>query len=151
MKKSKKNFLPLLTLLLIVGGIWFYWGHSFPLKSALPEETWVRMQMWVRDETTDEWIWEIEPPALEDVLSAIEETMVDRNDKSKNLGYTGFELLLYPESGEHPTLIDINDYGKIAVAPYYDLDHNRYYERGEELYDALTALAEGQAPKDTGK
>jgi len=150
MGKNKK-FLPLLILLLIIGGIWFYWGRSFPLTRALPKETWVRMQMWVRDETSDEWIWEIEPPELEAVLSAIENTTVDRNDKSKNLGYTGFEVLLYPESGDYPTLIYINDYGKIAVAPYLDLDHYRYYERGGELYEALTALAEGQAPKDTEK
>lgn len=144
MKKSKGKRLPLLLPLLIVGCIWFYWGRTFPLMEQLPEENWVRLQMWVRDDTTDEWIWEIEPPALEAVLSAIEQTTVDRNDKSKNLGYTGFEILLYPESGDYPTLIYVSDYGKIAVAAYYDLDHDQYYERGGELYDALAVLAENQ-------
>lgn len=143
MKKSKK-FLPLLLLLLTLGGIWFYWGHSFSLGTVLPKETWVRMQMWVCDETSDEWIWEIEPPALEEVLTAINGTTVDRNDKSKNTGFTRFEVLLYPESGGSPTLIDVTNYGKVSVASYYDLDHYRHYERGQELYDALAVLAEGQ-------
>ena len=57
-------------------------------------------------------------------------------------------MLLYPESGDYPTLIYVNDYGKIAVAPYLDLDNYRYYERGWELYDALAALAEGQPVLD---
>lgn len=144
MKKGKKNLLPLLILLLVAGSLWFYWGRSFPLTNALPEENWVRLQMWVRDDTTDEWIWEIQPPELEDVLAALESTTVDRNDKSKNLGYTGFEVLLYPESGDYPTLIYINDYGKIAVAAAYDLDNYRYYENGEELFHALQKLAAGQ-------
>lgn len=148
MKRNKRNFLPLLILMLIVGILWFYWGHSFPLEKALPEEKWVRMQMWVRDDTTDEWIWEIEPPALESVLVAIENTTVDRNDKDKNLGYTGFEVLLYPESGDYPTLIYVNDYGKIAVAVAYDLDNYQYFEHGEELFDALSALVEGQPKKN---
>ena len=143
MQKSKK-FLPLWILLLLIGSLWFYWGRAIPLESALPEENWVRLQMWVRDENAEEWIWEIEPPELAAVLSAIETTDVDRNDKSKNLGYTGFEVLLYPESGNYPTLISVTNYGKIAVAPYHDLDHYRYYERGEEFFDALAVLAEGQ-------
>ena len=105
MKKSKRIPLSLLVLLLVFGVIWFYRGHSFPLASALPEEIWVRLQMWVRDETTDEWIWEIELPELETVLAAIENTTIDRNDKSKNLGYTGFGVLPYPESEAYPTLI----------------------------------------------
>lgn len=147
MRKSKKR-LPLLILLLIVGSLWLYWGRSFPLTKALPEETWVRMQMWVRDETSDEWIWEIEPPELDAILDAIGATTVDRNDKSKNLGYTGFEVLLYPESGDYPTLIYINDYGKIAVAPYLDLDNYRYYENGGELFHALQVLAEGRPVMD---
>ena len=91
MKKSKK-FLPLLLLLLILGSIWFYWGHSFSLGTVLPKETWVRMQMWVCDETSDEWIWEIEPPALEEVLAAINGTAVDRNDKAKTPGLPGLRF-----------------------------------------------------------
>ena len=150
MGKNKK-FLPLLILLLIIGGIWFCWGRPISLAKLLPEENWVRMQMWVCDENSDEWIWEIDPPALEAVLAAIDRTTVDRNDKSKNVGFTRFEVLLYPESGDYPTLIYVTDYGKVSVAPFLDLDHYRYYERGQELYDALAALAEGQAPKDTEK
>ena len=149
MKRNKKKWLPLLLLLLIIGGIWLYWGRPIPLMSTLPKENWVRMQMWVCDETSEEWIWEIEPPALEDVLSAIDQTTVDRNDKSKNAGFTRFEVLLYPESGDDPTLIYVTDYGKVSVAPFLELDHYRYYERGEELYDALAILAENQPRKDS--
>lgn len=89
------------------------------------------------------------PPALEDVLSAIDRTIVDRNDKSKNAGFTRFEVLLYPESGDYPTLLYVTDYGKVSVAPFLDLDHYRYYERGQELYDALAILAENQPWKDS--
>lgn len=137
-----------LILCLTVGGLWSYWGRQIPLTDILPEGNWTKLQMWMADDTTDEWIWEIEPPALEDVLSAIAETRGDRNDKDKELGARYFQILLYREESSYPTLIYVREYGKLAIAVDYDLDHYRYYEHCEELYDALVILTENCPVKE---
>lgn len=144
MAKSKKILTAVLVLCLTAGGLWLYWGRQIPMSDILPEENWTKLQMWVGDDTSDEWLREIEPPALEAVLSAIEQTKVDRNDKDRNLGSTCFVILLYPEDGGYPTLIYVREYGKIAVAVAYDLDNYQYLDRGEELYEALAELAKNQ-------
>lgn len=144
MAKPKKLLVAALALCLAAGGLWFWWGRQFPLLDILPEENWTKLQMYVADDTSEEWTWEIEPPEMADVLSAMAQTKVDRNDKDRNLGSISFQLLLYPENGGYPTLIYVSEYGKIAVAVAYDLDSYQYYEHGEELYDALAALAENQ-------
>lgn len=140
MAKAKKIGILIFLLALLIAGLCFYWGWQMPLMDLLPDSNWIRVRVWAGDDTSEEQEWEIEPPALEDILSAMEAAKVDRNDKDRHLGARYFTLLLYREESQQPTLLYIRDYGKLCFAVDYDLDNYRYYEHGEELYEALTTL-----------
>lgn len=137
MSKGKILLIALCVLLLVGVSLWLYWETELPLMEQIPDERWVKLDFSVGEPGVEEY--GITPPALEDVLSAIADTRVTRYSEIRGLSYPYFRLLLY--KGEaYPTLIYVQENGWVTIAEELDFDHYRYYEGGEELYQALLEL-----------
>jgi hypothetical protein len=137
MSKAKMLLIAVCVLLLLGVSLWLYWETDLPLMEQIPDEQWAKLEISVGD--PGEGDTKIDPPALESVLTAIADTQVTRHSEIRGLSYPYFRLLLY--KGEaYPTLIYVQENGWVTIAEELDFDHYRYYEGGEELYQALLKL-----------
>ena len=136
--KSKRSFLLILVICLLAVALWFYWEQSFSLASVLPEEQWIRAEIWVGDPGIGDTKWEGEID-LNALLMEMEQTHVTRGPDFPGMTQPYFRLTLY--KGEaYPTIICVVKNGQISVAKELDFDHYKYYEGGEELYIALQKM-----------
>ena len=137
MPKGKMLLIALCVLLLLGVSLWLYWETDLPLMEQIPDEEWVKLEFSIGEPGADEY--GIIPPALDAVLTAIADTRVTRHSEIRGLSYPYFRLVLY--KGEaYPTLIYVQENGWVTIAEELDFDHYRYYEGGEELYQALLKL-----------
>ena len=135
--RNKKALLAICVLLLVLcAALWMYWERQIPMIELLPDEDWVKLEMSFSEAGTGDR--EMDPPELGKVLEAIGKTNVTRGPEYKDVSGS-FRLALYKGEG-YPTVIYVAEDGKIAIAAEMDVDNWRYYEGGEELYEALLEL-----------
>lgn len=84
-------------------------------------------------------------PPLEDIFAAVSEAKVTRASKNSHLDDSYFQLYLRPEKG-YPTVVYVNQNGRLQIAANMDLDHYEYYEGGENLYKALESICANLSP-----
>ena len=135
--RNKKVLLAICVLLRVLcAALWMYWESKIPMIELLPDEDWVKLDMSFSEAGIGDR--EIDPPELGKVLTAIGKTKVTRGPEYKDVSGS-FRLALYKGEG-YPTVIYVGEDGKIAIAAEMDVDNWRYYEGGEELYEALLEL-----------
>lgn len=141
MKKPQKIFLAGLLVCVLTFFAWFYWERTFSLSSVLPQEDWVRVEIYIGDPGVgqEQWQGTVE---LEDVLSALEQARVSRGPEFPGMTQPYFQLTLY-KGESYPTHITVVKNGQISVAAELDFDNYKYYEGGQWLYAALLALTAG--------
>ncbi len=135
--RNKKVLLAICVLLLVLcAALWMYWESKIPMIELIPDADWIKLDMSISEAGIGDR--EIDPPELEKVLEAIGKTKVTRGPEDRDVSGS-FRLALYKGEG-YPTVIYVAEDGKIAIAAEMDVDNWRYYEGGEELYQALLEL-----------
>lgn len=138
MTRFRKICIAICVLALVIAGLYLYWETEIPLTNMLPDEDWTKVQLFVGDPGVGESEWE-GALAPEDILAAVNQTKVTRGPEFSGMSQPYFHLYLIHENG-YPTTITAVENGQVAVAIEMDFDNYRYYEGGEELYQALLAL-----------
>ncbi|MGN1283728.1 MAG: hypothetical protein ACI4TY_00305, partial [Candidatus Limosilactobacillus intestinavium] len=136
MSRFQKTVLGFLTAVLVILCAWAWWEREIPLTDLLPDTAWTEVRLLAGDMNSQEREQELAQPPLEEILTAISEARVTRDTKNSHLDDNYFQLYLSPEEG-YPTVIYVNQNGRIQIAAEMDLDHYQYYEGGESLYKAL--------------
>lgn len=101
---------------------------------------WTKARLLAGEPDSQEREQEFASPPLDEILAAVNAAKVTRDGKNPYLSDKYFQLYLYREAGD-PTVIYVKNTGQIIIAA--DLDHYRYYEGGEEFYEALSAICVG--------
>lgn len=131
MKQVGKLFLVPLALVLLAAALWGFFAWERPLMDVLPKEDWSRVQAGGEGEEI----------LLESFLEALRQNKVSRADSPSNaLSGPYLELRLYSDPGTEPTLLYIQENGRVSFAAHMDTDHYRHYDGGQALYQALLAL-----------
>ena len=137
----KKKLLVMLALLLPFLADYLYWTTPFSLGKVLPEENWAKAQLWYYDEHFDVREIPIDESALQQIVISLKGGQVTNRPRSRLRSLPDFELYLYAER-ILPCSINISENGNISVAAELDTDHRKYFDGGQELYQALLALTE---------
>lgn len=137
MSSGKKVTILIAAFVLLISGLWIYWEREIPLMELLPDASWTKARLLAGDSDSQKREQEFASPPLDEILAAVNVTKVTWDGKNPYLSDKYFQLYLYREDGD-PTVIYVKDTGQIIIAT--DLDHYRYYEGGEELYEALSAI-----------
>lgn len=142
MSRGKKAAILIVAIVLLMFGLWMYWGRKISLTEALPDASWTKVRLLAGDPDSQEREQEFASPPLEEILAAADAAKVTRDGKKAYLSDKYFQLYLYQDEG-HSTVIYVKNTGEIMIAA--DLDHYRYYEGGEEFYEALSTICAGLA------
>lgn len=140
MSRGKKAAILIAAFVLLIFGLWMYWEREIPLTEILPDVSWTKVRLLAGDPDSQEREQEFASPPLDEILAAADAAKVTRDGKNPYLSDKYFQLYLYREDGD-PTVIYVKNTGQIMIAA--DLDHYRYYEGGEEFYEALSAICAG--------
>lgn len=140
MSRGKKAAILIVVSVLLITGLWMYWEREISMMDVLPDASWTKARLLAGDPDSQEREQEFASPPLDEILAAAEATKVTRDGKNPYLSGKYFQLYLYWEAGD-PTVIYVKNTGQIIIAA--DLDHYRYYEGGEEFYEALSAICAG--------
>lgn len=140
MSRGKKAAVLIVVFALLCLGLWMYWEREIPLTDILPDAAWIKVRLLAGDPDSQEREQEFASPPLEEILAAADAVKVTRDGKNPNLTGKYFQLYLYRENSD-PTVIYVKNTGQILIAA--DLSHYRYYEGGEEFFDALSAICAG--------
>ena len=136
MKKTKPIAMAICVLLLVIGGLWWYWEYPLALNERIPEENWVRMEMEQMLPYNMSGDLTYEDPPMEDVLALLPAIRVTRAQNSNFVEDDSFRITLF--KGEAwPTVMYISPTGKIQIAAEMDFDNWKCYEGGEALYQYL--------------
>lgn len=136
MKKTKPIAMAICVLLLVIGGLWWYWEYPLALNERIPEENWVRMEMEQMLPYNMSGDLTYEDPPMEDVLALLPAIRVTRAQSSNFVEDDSFRITLF--KGEAwPTVMYISPTGKIQIAAEMDFDNWKCYEGGEALYQYL--------------
>lgn len=141
MSKVKKILIVVLVPLLLAMASWLYWETEISLTELIPDEQWTKVQLFIGDPGVGETEWE-DTLSLEDILAAVNQTKVTRGPEFPGMLQPYFRLYLIHEDG-YPTAITVVENGQVSIAAELDFDNYRYYEGGEELYQALLELTSG--------
>ena len=136
MKKTKLIATVICVLLLVIGGLWWYWEYPLALNEQIPNENWVRMEL----EQTHPYHMTgnlvFEDPPMEEILALFPAIRVTRAQNSNFVEDDSFRITLF--KGEAwPTVMYISPTGKIQIAAEMDFDNWKCYEGGEALYQYL--------------
>lgn len=142
MSRGKKAAILIAAFVLLLVGLWMYWKREISLTEILPDTSWTKVRLLVGDPDSQEREQEFASPPLDEILAAADATKVTRDGKNPYLSDKYFQLYLYREGGD-PKVIYVKNTGQILIAA--DLDHYRYFEGGEEFYEALSAICAGLA------
>lgn len=140
MSRGKKAAILIAAFVLLLFGLWMYWEREISLTEILPDASWTKVRLLAGDPDSQEREQEFASPPLDEILAAADAAKVTRDRKNPYLSDKYFQLYLYREAGD-PTVIYVKNTGQIIIAA--DLDHYRYYEGGEEFYEALSAICVG--------
>lgn len=147
MSRFQKTILGFLIGMLVILCAWAYWEREIPMSDLLPDTVWTGVRVLAGDTDSPEREQELASPPREAILAAISEARVTRNTKNSHLDDRYFQLCLSPEDG-YPTVIYVNQNGRIQIAADMDLDHYQYYEGGESLYKALEGICASLSPRE---
>lgn len=145
MSRFQKAILGFLMAVLVIVGIWAWWERAIPLMDLLPDTAWTSVRLLVGDTNSPEREQELAEPPLEDILTAISEAKVTRASRNSHLDDNYFLLYLCPQKG-YPTVVYVNQNGRLQIAANMDLDHYQYCEGGENLYKALESICGSLSP-----
>ena len=138
MKRIAKIILIVAVLLLVVLGVYLYETLPVAMTDILPEDNWTKAQVrFYQDNHTTEF--ELEGTQLEQLVSLLEEPVVNRGPNFAGMSPPFFHIHLSASSGPG-TLIYVLEDGRISIAVDYDTDHYRYFQGGETLYQAILQL-----------
>ena len=138
MKRIAKIILIVAVLLLVVLGVYLYETLPVAMTDILPEDNWTKAQVrFYQDNHTTEF--ELEGTQLEQLVSLLEEPVVNRGPSFAGMSPPFFHIHLSASSGPG-TLIYVLEDGRISIAVDYDTDHYRYFQGGETLYQAILQL-----------
>ena len=136
MKKTKRIAAVICMLLLVLGGLWWYWEYPHPLNELIPDENWVRMEMEQTRPYNMAGDLTFENAPMESVLALLPAVRVTRAQNSNYVEDDSFRITLF--KGEAwPTVMYISPTGKIQIAAELDFDNWKCYEGGEALYQYL--------------
>ena len=130
---------------LVIVGIWAWWEREIPLMDLLPDTAWTSVRLLVGDTNSPEREQELAEPPLEDILTAVSEAKVTRTSRNSHLDDSYFQFYLCPEEG-YPTVVYVNQNGRLQIAANMVLDHYEYYEGGENFYKALESIYASFSP-----
>ena len=140
MSRGKKAAILIVAFVLLLFGLRMYWEREISLTEVLPDASWTKARLLAGDPDSQEREQEFASPPLDEILAAADATKVTRDGKNPYLSDKYFQLYLYREVGD-PTVVYVKNTGQILIAA--DLDYYRYYEGGEEFYEALSAICVG--------
>ena len=130
----------LCVLILILGGLWWYWERPLPLHDLLPEETWVRMELEQISSAGPAEDWKFVDPPMDAVLAALPGIRVTRAEARPYLDDNCFRITLY--KGEAwPTVLYVGSTGRIDIAAELNFEDWKCYEGGEALYQYLSVCS----------
>ena len=136
MKKTKRIAAVICMLLLVLGGLWWYWEYPHPLNELIPDENWARMEMEQTRPYNMAGDLTFENPPMESVLALLPAVRVTRAQNSNYVEDDSFRITLF--KGEAwPTVMYISPTGKIQIAAELDFNNWKCYEGGEALYQYL--------------
>lgn len=141
MTRAKKTGIALLVLVLVIGGLWFYWERPLSLGDLIPQEAWTGLELLQDDATNTGTFITFQDPPLEEILTQISATRVTRAEKDRLLEEKHFQIML-KKGSPYPTMLYVEENGQIHVAAELDFDHWENYEGGEELYTYLSILSQ---------
>lgn len=145
MSRFQKTLLGFLMAVLVIVGIWAWWEREIPLMDLLPDTAWTSVRLLVGDTNSPEREQELAEPPLEDILTAVSEAKVTRASRNFHLDDRYFQFYLCPEEG-YPTVVYVNQNGRLQIAANMVLDHYEYYEGGENFYKALESIYASFSP-----
>lgn len=137
----KKKLLAIFVCLLLFLGDFLYWTIPFSFGKVLPEENWAKAQLWYYDEHFEMREIPIDESTLQQIVTSLKGGQVTNRPRSRFRSLPDFELYLY-SNRSLPCSINISDNGDISVAAELDTDHRKYFDGGQELYQALLALSQ---------
>ena len=145
MSRFQKAILGFLMAVLVIAGIWAWWEREIPLMDLLPDTAWTSVRLLTGDANSPEREQKLAEPPLEDIFAAVSEAKVTRASRNSHLYDNDFLLYLYPEKG-YPTVVYVNQNGRLQIAANMDLDHYQYCEGGENLYKVLESICASLSP-----
>ena len=141
MTRAKKTGITLFVLVLVIGGLWFYWERPLSLGDLIPREAWTDLELLQDDATNTGTYVTFQDPPLDKILIQLQATRVTRAAKDRLLVGKYFQILLH-KGESYPTMLYVEENGQIHVAAELDFDHWKNYEGGEELYTYLSILSQ---------
>ena len=138
MKRTTKIIFLFVAALFLLLGVFLYETLPVAMKDVLPEDNWTKAQVrFYQDNHTTEF--ELEGAQLEQLVSLLEEPVVNRGPSFAGMSPPFFHIHLSASSGPG-TLIYVLEDGRISIAVDYDTNHYRYFQGGETLYQAILQL-----------
>ena len=126
-----------------------YWEWKLPVRSILPENTCIRVQVYgfFLDEHV-EFMPNEDAPKL--FLTAMEGIFVDRGPQWSSYRGDAIGLLLYFDGNEYPVNLYVCEDGSVSVWDF-GTDKVRYFEHGQELFQRLLTITEGFSEENLQK
>lgn len=147
MTKGKKIGRIFLVIVLLIGGLWFYWEWPMNMDSLIPEENWVRAELRWSSIASSYYVPEFENMELDRLLTQMGAVKLTRAEERDYLDDQYFQILLF--KGEaYPTMIYVGDTGNVQIARELDFDHWKCYEGGADFYRWLESYSQKLPKKE---